>query len=549
MSQENKNIIPWVEKYRPSQFDNIVLDPINKTIFENIIHYKTFPNLLFYGFPGSGKCFVKNTPILMFDGSLKMVQDIEVGDKVMGDDSTERNVLSLGTGEDELYGIHSFANESYGVNGHHILCLKVEGSNEIFEMTVNEYLHLPSSIQPKFKVYKTSVDFPSRSTDIDPYLLGKWLSYHDNETTEKSIPSIYKINDRHIREKLLLGLLEHSTIFPKHSKKLVDDILFLARSLGKTIELKITKHAYVVSLKSTTDLTSHFQVVSKGKGTYYGFVLDGNHRFVLGDFSVSHNTSTIINLIQEYQRKHSLNNHVINKGNIIHLNASDERGIDIIRNQIHQFVSSKNLFDIGLKFVVLDEVDYMTKNAQQALKYLLQTSGANVRYCLICNYVSKIDESLQNEFICIRFNQLPKTEIYNCIKHICRCENIETSDSIIEKIQSMYDSDIRSMINFIQSNHISLNSSTHKFIVYPALWEKINLLEFDQIKGYIHQISVQYNIDKKQIIKNYFNDMIRKYPVSVEFLNKVELILHNDNIPCSTMIDYFVEIVKETKQK
>ena len=69
-----------------------------------------------------------------------------------------------------------------------------------------------------------------------------------------------------------------------------------------------------------------------------------------------------------------------------------------------------------MKFVILDEVDYMTKNAQQALRYLLQSYSNNVRFCLICNYISKIDEGLQNEFIRLRFNQLPKDEI---IKLIC----------------------------------------------------------------------------------------------------------------------------------
>ena len=115
-------------------------------------------------------------------------------------------------------------------------------------------------------------------------------------------------------------------------------------------------------------------------------------------------TTTIINLINKYQQDFDGNN----KENIIHLNASDERGIDIIRNQIQQFVKSNNFYNNGLKFVILDEVDYMTKNAQQALKYLIQSSKSNVRYCLICNYISKIEESLRNEFICIRFNQLPK---------------------------------------------------------------------------------------------------------------------------------------------
>ena len=102
-------------------------------------------------------------------------------------------------------------------------------------------------------------------------------------------------------------------------------------------------------------------------------------------------TTTIINLINLYQQK----NDEVNKSLMIHLNASDERGIDIIRNQIYQFINSKPLFINGTKFIILDEVDYMTKSAQQALKYILKTTNKNVKFCLICNYISKIDETLQ----------------------------------------------------------------------------------------------------------------------------------------------------------
>jgi replication factor C subunit 3/5 len=90
-------------------------------------------------------------------------------------------------------------------------------------------------------------------------------------------------------------------------------------------------------------------------------------------------TTTIINLINSFQMQHFR----IDKSLVIHLNASDERGIDIVRNQIHTFVKSSNMFYQGTKFVILDEVDYMTKNAQQALKYLLQICGDNVKFCLI----------------------------------------------------------------------------------------------------------------------------------------------------------------------
>ena len=111
-------------------------------------------------------------------------------------------------------------------------------------------------------------------------------------------------------------------------------------------------------------------------------------------------TTTIMNLINEYNAQYN----PMSKGSVIHLNASDERGIDIIRNQINSFVSSSGLFINGLKFVILDEVDYMTKNAQQALRYLLQNYSGSVRFCLICNYISRIDEGLQNEFLRLRFN-------------------------------------------------------------------------------------------------------------------------------------------------
>ena len=262
-------------------------------------------------------------------------------------------------------------------------------------------------------------------------------------------------------------------------------------------------------------------------------------------------TSSVIALVNEYQEKHNFKT----KSLIIQNNASEDRGVDIIRNQISQFVNSKPLFNEGMKFIILDEADYMTKNAQQALKYLLQTSGSNVRFCLICNYVSKIDESLQNEFICIRFNQLPQHEIFKFINNISNKENINLSDSMIEKIQSIYQSDIRSMINFIQSNHNSLMSPsdtlmeiplTPECIIHSDLWREIDdCLKFrhDSVKDCINKISIQYNIDKKQIIQNYLNYIIRNFPKQItrDFLNIVEMIIHNnENIPTNTIIDYFI---------
>jgi replication factor C subunit 3/5 len=249
-------------------------------------------------------------------------------------------------------------------------------------------------------------------------------------------------------------------------------------------------------------------------------------------------TTTIINLINAYQLK--LNNK--NKDLIIHLNASDERGIDIIRNQINYFVNSKPLFNNGMKFVILDEVDYMTKNAQQALRYLLQNYSSNVRFCLICNYISKIDEGLQNEFIRLRFNQLPKYEIIKFLTNISVAENLNMSQKTLTSIQKIYKSDIRSMINFMQSNQDLVKYSEQDIkIIDNNIWDTLiemlkNNEKLENMQIFIHNVSIQYNIDKKNIIKDFFNYIIRNHTdyLSIEFLNFVENVMHsqiqNNNI-------------------
>jgi replication factor C subunit 3/5 len=251
-------------------------------------------------------------------------------------------------------------------------------------------------------------------------------------------------------------------------------------------------------------------------------------------------TTTIINLINEYQKKYNNNS----KTSVIHLNASDERGIDIIRNQINQFVKSRNLFENGLKFVILDEVDYMTKNAQQALKYLLQTSNYNVRFCLICNYISKIDDSLQNEFICIRFNQLPKKDIFFFIKNICGNENIGITDEIIEMIISIYNSDIRSMINFIQLNQNieEWDNNIINNIILEEIHTKIIYGVEEETMAYLHQISIDFNKDKKNIIRSYFYYVIKKYEnlVNKDFLFAAESIVHNNDAEIEFIVKFFV---------
>ena len=254
-------------------------------------------------------------------------------------------------------------------------------------------------------------------------------------------------------------------------------------------------------------------------------------------------TTTIINIIKEYQLKYSR----INQSNVIHLNASDERGIDIIRNQINSFVKSRNLFETGTKFVILDEVDYMTKNAQQALKYLLQTTITNVRFCLICNYISKIDEPLKQEFIGVRFNQLPSQDIMKFMKTIADSENIDITSNAIQTIQSMYKSDIRSMINFLQINqHLKENEWKTK-IVDAQILDTIHELfctetNFINIATKIQQVSENYNNDKNALLLMYFNHIIRENRVklTIQLVEFIEQIVHSPNSNIDDIIHYIM---------
>lgn len=261
-------------------------------------------------------------------------------------------------------------------------------------------------------------------------------------------------------------------------------------------------------------------------------------------------TTTIINLVNSYQEK--LNQK--NKELMIHLNASDERGIDIIRSQINQFVNSKTLFNKGMKFVILDEVDYMTKNAQQALRYLLQNYSNTVRFCLICNYISRIDEGLQNEFLRLRFNQLPTNDMVKFLGNISSSENLNLNEKSLYLIQKLYKSDIRSMINFMQSNQNIKDEDIN--IIDDSVWDELYSKikkgeELDILIKMINEISNRFNMDKKNIIKDFLNYIIRKFQNvnTPEYLNFAENIIHFEDCKNSYYVNYslskLVSLLKE----
>ena len=184
--------------------------------------YTPYDKMLAFHGVGSGKCLAEDTPVLMYDGSIKKVQDIKLGDLVMGDNSTSRRVLSVCEGEDQLYDVIPIKGEKYTVNSKHVLTLKISNSgirdvtksqpnkpfqaiwidkntlkkkslgfptreeaekylnnfkedDKIVDIEVEDYLKLPEGIRDQLKGIRTGVNFKDKKVMIDPYIIGYWL--------------------------------------------------------------------------------------------------------------------------------------------------------------------------------------------------------------------------------------------------------------------------------------------------------------------------------------------------------------------------------------
>lgn len=279
---------------------------------------------------GKPGCFVRKTPILMYDGKIKNVEDVQVGDVVMGDDSTPRNVEEVCHNFDEMFKITPISGgESYTVNKQHKLVLKSsygDKKGEIVEITVENYLKESKDFKSKMKIFRNPVEFVEKKTIVDPYFFGLSMNYICLENNiEIPLPYNYLINNRNKRLNLLAGLLEDHCVLENNSLKyknskqhLFKDIVFLARTLGFCVSnlqdyCLISGNLNEIPFKNKLDfkqdddnvLETSFDIESQGEGEYFGFTLDGNHRFLLGSCDVVRNTgkSTIIASLL-YAKKH-----------------------------------------------------------------------------------------------------------------------------------------------------------------------------------------------------------------------------------------------------
>ncbi|XP_058014495.1 replication factor C subunit 5 isoform X2 [Ahaetulla prasina] len=149
---------------------------------------------------------------------------------------------------------------------------------------------------------------------------------------------------------------------------------------------------------------------------------------------------------------------------VLELNASDDRGIDIVRGPILNFSSTRTIFKRGFKLVILDEADAMTQDAQNALRRVIEKFTENTRFCLICNYLSKIIPALQSRCTRFRFGPLTPQLMVPRLKHVIEKENVDVSDDGMKALVTLSNGDMRRSLNILQSTNMAFGKVTEETV-------------------------------------------------------------------------------------
>lgn len=223
-------------------------------------------------------------------------------------------------------------------------------------------------------------------------------------------------------------------------------------------------------------------------------------------------TSTIITLARKiYGEKFKLM--------VLILDASDDRGINAVRDEIKGFAEKRNMFYKGVKMIILDEADAMTWDAQFALRRTIEKYSDNTRFCLICNYENKIIKPIRSRCANFHFSPVGDKEIYNLLKKIANKESVKIQKSSLKVIAKIGRGDLRKSINLFQSLSMNLGNMNKKDCYKLAGLPMPK--DINKLVSYLIDDKVSYNK-----AYDYLNKMVTENGYSLSIL-LVELI---DNI-------------------
>ncbi|XP_061586527.1 replication factor C subunit 5 [Cololabis saira] len=193
-------------------------------------------------------------------------------------------------------------------------------------------------------------------------------------------------------------------------------------------------------------------------------------------------TSTILACARQLYQGREFNSMVLE------LNASDDRGIGVVRGPILSFASTRTIFKKGFKLVILDEADAMTQDAQNALRRVIEKFTENTRFCLICNYLSKIIPALQSRCTRFRFGPLSPDQMIPRLEHVIEQESIDVAPDGMKAIVTLSSGDMRRSLNILQSTSMAHGKVTEDTVYtctgHPLRSDIANILDWCLNKGF-----------------------------------------------------------------
>lgn len=204
---------------------------------------------------------------------------------------------------------------------------------------------------------------------------------------------------------------------------------------------------------------------------------------------------------------------------VMRLDASDDRGINSVREEIKGFAEKMTISNKGVKLIILDEADSMTFDAQFALRRIIEKYSDNTRFCLICNYENKIIKPIKSRCVDIRFYPIKKDIIVKKLKNICKNENLKYTSKGIETIAKLSSGDMRKSINILQSLH-SLSDVIKSSICYNILAIP-NLKVIEKIYNHLFDKEISFKKAYHLINKNIISEGISISLFLKEFYNYI----------------------------
>jgi len=219
------------------------------------------------------------------------------------------------------------------------------------------------------------------------------------------------------------------------------------------------------------------------------------------------------------------------RSNVLEMNASNERGIDIIRNKVKDFARTKTMSDVGYRLIILDEADALTQEAQQALRRTMETYAAVSRFILICNWSSRIIEPIQSRCAVFRFHTLVEEDQMKFLDRIEKEEKLKIDDAAKDAIIYLAEGDLRKVANLLQAS-AALKKKITEEVVYDvashakpgdvkAMMELVLKGRFNDARQKLNDMLFKQGLSGEDIVREIHKQI---YSLDIPEQAKIELI-------------------------